>query len=205
MFTQIIDIKIVSRTINSRMINDHFRRKNNALILSMIIKKTCLKKFIKTIKMIMITITRRRKKNLKKFFTNTSTKNNRQTKYSLSTKKFDHFSSQFRNTFSIVVAVTKNFFSTTNFIIIFDVAKKIINFNSNKNKSKVFCNLTTTAFSIRHVIRFTTFSNFAFDFEFRSWRYAKMKININSITSKILNDICINNDVEFSMTNRSFL
>ena len=32
-----------------------------------------------------------------------------------------------------------------------------------------------------------------------------MKTNINSITSKILNDICINNDAEFSMTNRSFL
>ena len=81
--------------------------------------------------------------------------------------------------------------------------KKII--NSDKSKSKVFCNLITTAFFTRRVIRFITFSNFAFDFEFRSWRYAKMKTNINSITSKILNNICIDNDVELFMTNRSFL
>ena len=83
--------------------------------------------------------------------------------------------------------------------------KKIINFNFDKNKSKIFYNLITITFSTRRVIRFIAFSNFAFDFEFRLWRYVKMKTNINSITSKILNDICIDNDAEFSMTNRNFL
>ena len=66
MFIQIINIKIVNFTINNYMINVLICYQNNEHILSTI-KKTCLKKFIKNIKTIMI-MTIRRKKKFEKVF-----------------------------------------------------------------------------------------------------------------------------------------
>ena len=64
-------------------------------------------------------------------------------------------------------------------------------------KSKIFYNRFETK-----IIHSTTFNNFNFKFNFKFWRYAKIKVNIDSFYSNVLISICLNFNCKTLIINR---
>ena len=83
--------------------------------------------------------------------------------------------------------------------------KKVVSSSSGKSKPEAFCNLATAASPARRVVRSTAPPDSAPGFGFRSWRYARVKANINPATPEILDDICTDSGAGPSMADRSFL
>ena len=69
--------------------------------------------------------------------------------------------------------------------------------------NEVFCNLIAT--DKFKIIRSFAIFNAVFDFDFRSWKYAKLKTNINFKNSNQLNDIYFDIDVESFFDDRKFI
>ena len=139
-FIQIINIKIVNRTINNYMINDLICHKNNAFILSTMIKKTCLKKFFRikmTTIMIMTMITRRNKKKFEKIFHEHVEKQSQNEFFVVDEKIRTFFIAFSKCTFNCR-RYDEKFSFNNKFYYHLRHCKKINNFDKSHNKSKFF-------------------------------------------------------------------